>query len=207
MCCGAWLGTRSGRLLPTSLNEAPRPPIPTRTVWSKMRQEHAEGAKMVFGSHYATTNKVWEAPTQHNLAPSLGLHVLSVERFLQTAASGLRRPSLSISTYHGVLDKLWTAIFENIPIIPPLQRLQRGVRSWTARDTLQKARLGARMGLGTPKCMYAHHSEASPGEGWGANASFSILPTSQVARNTIRNTMAFLKVNSSIYNCILLESY
>ena len=53
----------------------------------------------------------------------------------------------------------------------------------------------------------AHHWEASPEEGWGANALFFILPTSQVARNTIRNTMAFLKVIDDISNCLLLECY
>ena len=44
--CGAWLRTRSGRLRSISLNEAPLPTIPPFTVWSRMRQEHAVGAKM-----------------------------------------------------------------------------------------------------------------------------------------------------------------
>ena len=46
LCCGAWLGTRSGRLRPISLNEALRPMIPTRAVRSRMQQEQAVGAKM-----------------------------------------------------------------------------------------------------------------------------------------------------------------
>ena len=89
----------------------------------------------------------------------------------------------------------------------PFQRQRRGVGSWAARDALQKARLGSHMGVGTPKCMYAHHSEASPGKDGEQMPWFFILPTRQVARNTIRNTMAFLKVIDNISNCILLECY
>ena len=59
--------------------------------------------------------------------------------FLQAVASGLRRPSLSISTCHGAADKLWTTIFEKKRVIPPFRDTEEALEAGLP-ETLSKKR-------------------------------------------------------------------
>ena len=99
------------------------------------------------GLHCATTSQVWEGQTQHNLALSVGLHVLCVEPiFYQLLHLGCTGP-----TFPYPRAMVRTIIFGKMRIIPPFQRQRRGVGSWAARDTLQKTRLGSYVDIGTPQ--------------------------------------------------------
>ena len=101
---------------------------------------------------------------------------------------------------------LWALIFKKMHRIPSFKDNEKVLEAGLP-EALLKTRSGPHVDIGTPKYMYAHHLKASLGKGRGPDAVFLILPTSQVARNTIRNTMAFLKVINNISNYILLECY
>ena len=121
MCCGAWLGTRSGRLPPISLNEALRPPIPTRTVWSRMRQETWWVPKWL-GLALCNHEPGLGGPNAAQSGAERGFTCIVCRAcLLPAAASGLHRPNLSISTRH-VLDNHFRKNARNSPLSEATKR-------------------------------------------------------------------------------------
>ena len=93
--------------------------------------------------HCATTSQVWEAKTQHNLAPDVGLHVLSVEPvFYQLLRLGCTGPTFPYSRAM-VSDNHFRKNVHNSPLSEATKRCWK-LRC--QRQTLQKTSIGITCG-------------------------------------------------------------